>query len=205
MSCAVAVLGYFTIPDFPEDVKWFSVQEKEWAHARLHEDVGKTSREKPIRLADLKMIYQDYKVRIITTVPCRLSGGGKPWGLTCSKSSSLVRYCISDFSFPPTIRFFPNRRTNEHTIADEGIRRQAYFAPTILRSWNYSPIQSQLRTVPIAMASFVLAMILAWLSDRLRHRYAFIVGCCVVTLVGFAMLMTTQQDRKLQYGALFLA
>lgn len=62
MTCAVAALGYFTIPDFPEDVTWLRPEEKEWVRARLHEDVGKASRKNPIRLKDLKMLYQDYKV-----------------------------------------------------------------------------------------------------------------------------------------------
>jgi len=51
----------------------------------------------------------------------------------------------------------------------------ASFAPTILQGWNYSPIGSQLRTVPITMASFVLAMVVvAWFSDNMKHRYVFI-------------------------------
>jgi len=44
MPCVVAVLGYFTIPDFPEDVKWLTAEQKEWARIRLQEDVGKRSR-----------------------------------------------------------------------------------------------------------------------------------------------------------------
>ncbi|KAI5856058.1 major facilitator superfamily domain-containing protein [Tricharina praecox] len=160
MTCAVAALGYFTIPDFPEDVTWLRPEEKEWVRARLHEDVGKASRKNPIRLKDLKMLYQDYKFILGALL--------------------YLGFAVSAYGY-------------------------AYFAPTLLVGWNYSPIESQLRTVPIAMSSFVLAMVVAWASDYTKHRYTFILGGCLLTLAGFAMLMTTHGNQNLQYAALFIA
>src|SRR5947207_3757394 len=37
----------------------------------------------------------------------------------------------------------------------------AYFAPTIVKSYGYSPIQTQLHTVPLWMCAFVFAMVTA--------------------------------------------
>jgi hypothetical protein len=70
LTVAVAILGYFTIPDFPEDVKWLTPDEKEWVKGRLQQDVGKSGREAPsVKFKDLKVIFTDYKV-FVSLVSC---------------------------------------------------------------------------------------------------------------------------------------
>lgn len=161
LTCAVAILGYFTIPDFPEDVKWLTAEEKEWVRARLCQDVGKSGRELPsVKFSDLKVIFTDYKY---------------PLGALMYFGFIVPAYGYS------------------------------YFAPTIIRGWHYSPIQSQLRTVPVAIVAYVFAMIVAIASDHWRHRYLFIVGSSLVTIAGFIILMTTHDNLHAQYGGLFLS
>lgn len=48
-------------------------------------------------------------------------------------------------------------------------------------------------------------MIVATLSDRIRHRYAFVMVSIAVMLVGYIILLVVHDHTRLQYAALFLA
>lgn len=80
----------------------------------------------------------------------------------------------------------------------------AYFAPTIIKSYGYSAIGTQLHSVPPWAAAFGLSMLVAVLSDRLRHRFLFTILPICIAIAGFAILMVEHHDHKLEYGALFL-
>ncbi|CCC12011.1 hypothetical protein SMACR_02233 [Sordaria macrospora] len=82
----------------------------------------------------------------------------------------------------------------------------AYFSPTIIGTYNYSAIQTQLHSVPPWAAAFGFAMVTAVASDYLRHRFMFAILGIVVAIVGFAVLMTVHDPAHVnaQYGALFL-
>lgn len=80
----------------------------------------------------------------------------------------------------------------------------AFFAPAIISSLHYSPIQTQLRSVPPWAAAFGFSMIVAWFSDRTGHRFAFCLLPMCVSMVGFAMLFHIHNNVMAQYSALFL-
>lgn len=80
----------------------------------------------------------------------------------------------------------------------------AYFSPGIIRSYGYSPIQTQLHSVPPWAAAFGFAMIVAYLSDKTRHRFAFTLLPISVAIAGFAILLVVHNNKSLQYAALFL-
>ncbi|KAK3391762.1 major facilitator superfamily domain-containing protein [Sordaria brevicollis] len=82
----------------------------------------------------------------------------------------------------------------------------AYFSPTIIKTYGYDSIQTQLHSVPPWAAAFGFAMLTAVLSDWLRHRLMFAILGIAVAIIGFAMLMTIHDPSKLnaQYAALFL-
>jgi MFS family permease len=80
----------------------------------------------------------------------------------------------------------------------------AYFSPTIIQSYKYDPIQTQLRSVPPWAVAFGFAMIVATLSDWLQHRFLFIVGAVLVSISGFAVLLSVHDNLPVQYAALFL-
>ena len=80
----------------------------------------------------------------------------------------------------------------------------AYFSPTILQTYGYSPIETQLRSVPPYAAGFGLSMLIAVLSDLLTHRFGFIMGGMAISTVGLAMLFNIHDKVNTQYGALFL-
>lgn len=81
----------------------------------------------------------------------------------------------------------------------------AYFSPTIIRSYGYSPIQTQLHSVPPWAVAFGFSMIVAACSDWFRHRYLFAMIPMCIAIAGFAVLMTVHHDVNTEYGALFMA
>ena len=80
----------------------------------------------------------------------------------------------------------------------------AYFAPTIIKTFHYSNIQTQLHSVPPWAAAFGFAMLVAFASDKTRHRFAFTLIPICVSITGFALLLTNYGNRKVEYAALFL-
>jgi MFS family permease len=80
----------------------------------------------------------------------------------------------------------------------------AFFAPSIIRNYGYSPIKTQLYSVPPWAAAFGFSMLVAWASDRLRHRFLFTLIPIAIAIAGFAMLLTGTTNLEVRYGALFL-
>jgi MFS family permease len=82
----------------------------------------------------------------------------------------------------------------------------AYFAPTIIKSYGYSNIQTQLHSVPPWAAAFFFSMMVAYFSDRLRHRFLFAILPICIAIAGFAILLTVhgKEHRGTEYAALFL-
>jgi len=80
----------------------------------------------------------------------------------------------------------------------------AYFSPGIIQSYGYSPIQTQLHSVPPWACAFAFCMIIAYLSDKTRHRFGFALFSFAVCITGFAILISVHNNKHLQYGALFL-
>ncbi|RDA89870.1 hypothetical protein CP533_6658 [Ophiocordyceps camponoti-saundersi (nom. inval.)] len=152
-------LFFFLLPDFPEDSKWLTTDEKNYVAARLRLDQGRSAVERPITLRDVVAVLSDYKV---------ILGGFMYLGLI-----------VPAYGY-------------------------AYFSPFIIHGYGYSPVQTQLYSVPPWAAAFVLAMAVAYLSDRLRHRFAFAIASILVCILGFAILLAVGNKRDVQYGALFL-
>jgi len=67
-------------------------------------------------------------------------------------------------------------------------------------------VQSRLNFIrcPPWAAAFVFAMIIAYASDKTRHRFAFAVFPLLVCMTGFAILITEHKNMHVQYAALFL-
>ncbi|KZF24772.1 MFS general substrate transporter [Xylona heveae TC161] len=80
----------------------------------------------------------------------------------------------------------------------------AYFAPGIIKSYGYSPISTQLHSVPPWAAAFGFAMLIAFLSDKFKHRFIFALIPLAVCIAGFGILIKVHDNTRLQYGALFL-
>ncbi|KAE8154364.1 major facilitator superfamily domain-containing protein [Aspergillus avenaceus] len=80
----------------------------------------------------------------------------------------------------------------------------AYFSPTIIKSYGYSTLQTQLHSVPPLAMAFFLSIGIAFASDKLRHRYLFIVFTLLVAITGIGILLTVHDKPHVEYAALFL-
>lgn len=61
------------------------------------------------------------------------------------------------------------------------------FLPTIVRNLGYEKSTAQLMTVPIYITAAILAVIVAYTSDRVGKRSPFVIGGLLFMIVGFAM------------------
>ncbi|KIY43555.1 MFS general substrate transporter [Fistulina hepatica ATCC 64428] len=160
VTCVLGIAWYFFLPDFPEESKFLTPEEREFVKERLRADVGSSAHAVHFTYRDTLSVVKDYKIWL---------GGLMYMGTVC-----------------PAYGY-------------------AYFAPTIINSFGYSTIQSQLYSVPPWACAFGMAMIIAYASDRLRHRWAFAVFGAVVCIAGFAVLVTYPSSVHVKYGMLFLA
>jgi MFS family permease len=159
LTCVVAILFFFIIPNFPEDAKWLRDDERAYVKARLQADQGKSARERRITAKDVGNVFKDFKV---------ILGGLMYFGLI-----------VPAYSY-------------------------AYFAPGIIQSYGYGLIQTQLHSVPPWAAAFGWAMVVAYVSDKLKHRFLFAILCICISIAGFAIVDSVHDNRHVQYGALFL-
>ncbi|KAK2594489.1 High-affinity nicotinic acid transporter [Conoideocrella luteorostrata] len=81
----------------------------------------------------------------------------------------------------------------------------AYFAPSIISSYGYSPTQTQLRSVPPWAAAFGFSMVVAYISDKLKHRMFFAIIPILIGIAGFSALRAVHNNTDVQYGCLFMA
>lgn len=80
----------------------------------------------------------------------------------------------------------------------------AYFSPSIIRGYGYSPIQTQLYSVPPWVTAWGLALIVAFASDAFQHRFIFAVIPALIAVTGLGILISVHNDLHLEYAALFL-
>ncbi|KAJ4293275.1 High-affinity nicotinic acid transporter [Kalmusia sp. IMI 367209] len=80
----------------------------------------------------------------------------------------------------------------------------AYFIPTIVSTYGYSPIQSQLYSIPPWAAAFALSIIMAYLSDKAGKRFPFILFNFLLALAGVVTLFTFHGNHHARYAALCL-
>ncbi|KAH8702563.1 putative MFS transporter [Talaromyces proteolyticus] len=80
----------------------------------------------------------------------------------------------------------------------------AYFANSIIRTYGYNAVNTQLWSIPPWAAAFVFSLFVAYCSDKLRHRFTFGIVSICISIAGFAMLLNIRNHPHVQYGALFL-
>lgn len=80
----------------------------------------------------------------------------------------------------------------------------SYFIPTIIQTYGYGPVTTQLLTVPLAAATFVTALLIAWASDRAQHRFLFLIFSLCISIVGISILLRVHDNFHAEYAALFL-
>ncbi|KAI0128285.1 major facilitator superfamily domain-containing protein [Xylariales sp. AK1849] len=80
-----------------------------------------------------------------------------------------------------------------------------FFMPTILLEFGWKAEEAQIRTIPIYIVSAAGVFLFAYLSDRFRHRYSFIMLGCFISTIGYGMLLHQGSlSRDAKFGAIFL-
>lgn len=78
------------------------------------------------------------------------------------------------------------------------------FLPTILRDLGYTAIQAQLRSVAPYVVACALAIAMAWSSDKVGMRGPFIFGCSLISAIGYAILVASD-NASAKYAAIYIA
>lgn len=65
----------------------------------------------------------------------------------------------------------------------------SFFTPTILAELGWTAVRAQVLSIPIYVVAAVLTLTTAYLSDRLRHRYAFAMLGIAINTIGFIVLL----------------
>ncbi|GKZ18658.1 hypothetical protein AbraIFM66951_007678 [Aspergillus brasiliensis] len=161
ITCVVAIVWFFIIPGFPEDVKWLNEEERTYIRAKLARDVGKAGHDAHMGWRDVLAVFKDYKIFL---------GGFMYFGQV-----------VTAYGY-------------------------AFFAPTIIKTYGYGTIQTQLYSIPPWAAAFAFSMVIATFSDQTRHRLAFTLIPTAIAMAGFGILLNVHGEahRHAQYGALFM-
>ena len=81
----------------------------------------------------------------------------------------------------------------------------ALFIPTIIKELGYSSARAQLLTVPVFVCGCITTLAAGWLSDKYNIRGPFIIGSCIMSLVGFIVLYTQEKPGAAYAGAIIAA
>ncbi|KAF4553811.1 MFS-type transporter-like protein 21 [Elsinoe fawcettii] len=63
------------------------------------------------------------------------------------------------------------------------------FIPSILSTLGYTGIQSQVQSIPVWVVATVACFLVGVLSDRVKHRYSFIIFGLAFAMIGYAILI----------------
>ncbi|RBQ78739.1 hypothetical protein FVER14953_21416 [Fusarium verticillioides] len=81
----------------------------------------------------------------------------------------------------------------------------SFFIPTILRQLGWTSLRAQVMSIPIYIAAAVVTLTGAILSDRLQHRFGFILVGCALSTIGYGILFASPHVHVgVQYFALYL-
>lgn len=85
------------------------------------------------------------------------------------------------------------------------VQSLALFMPTILRALGWTSTKAQLLTVPPYVAAAAWSIFVSWLSDRCKMRGVFAVCHSICAIVGYAILVTTDQAGTKYLAVFFCA
>ena len=81
----------------------------------------------------------------------------------------------------------------------------SFFIPTILNQLGWTTVHAQVLSIPIYVVAAVTCLTTAFLTDRLRHRYAFAMLGVVISSVGYIILLAQRSvSVGIRYFAIYL-
>ncbi|KAL2841590.1 major facilitator superfamily domain-containing protein [Aspergillus pseudoustus] len=78
----------------------------------------------------------------------------------------------------------------------------SFFTPTILEQLGWTKIRAQVMSIPIYAVAMVITLSTAYISDRLKHRYAFTLTGCLIATMGYVLLLN---QSSIPVGARYFA
>ncbi|RDW59959.1 hypothetical protein BP6252_13046 [Coleophoma cylindrospora] len=87
--------------------------------------------------------------------------------------------------------------------ADNAASSIVSFQPTILKSLGYSNSDAQVHTIPVYIVAFCFLLLSAYLSDRLRLRYVFLVFGAAIGIVGWSIELAQVKAVSARYFGMF--
>ncbi|VUC20936.1 unnamed protein product [Clonostachys rosea] len=85
-----------------------------------------------------------------------------------------------------------------------GVYSYSLFLPTIVRDLGYSNSTAQLMTVPPFVLACIICVAAGWYADKIGQRGIFMIIGLLTALIGFVMLLSTQNSTA-KYIGCFLA
>ncbi|KAK2774616.1 hypothetical protein FQN53_003550 [Emmonsiellopsis sp. PD_33] len=65
----------------------------------------------------------------------------------------------------------------------------ALFIPSIVNSFGYTGMQTQVQSIPVWMVAAAVTLIVSYFTDRLKHRYGFIMFGVLFASIGYIILL----------------
>ena len=78
----------------------------------------------------------------------------------------------------------------------------SFFTPTILTQLGWKAIRAQVMSIPIYIAATICALTVAYLTDRSKRRFPFIMAGCSIATIGYIILLNM---RSVPVGARYFA
>jgi predicted MFS family arabinose efflux permease len=80
----------------------------------------------------------------------------------------------------------------------------SFFTPTIINEMGFQAEAAQIRSIPVFVVAAILTIATAYLSDRTRHRFSFVIGGIFLATAGYGMLLAYDSvPVGAKYAALF--
>lgn len=81
----------------------------------------------------------------------------------------------------------------------------SFFIPTIIKELGFTSRAAQVRSIPIFVVATCTALIASYVSDKVKHRYAFCMLGLVVASVGYIILICQRLNGGLSVGVKYFA
>jgi MFS family permease len=182
LTVVVSLVLFFFVTDIPEKARWLSDTERRALQYHLGGDdssSGAGRKANAIGIADIIDAFKDLKMWL---------SGFMYLGMTMPVSHT------------PTTPW--RMKVMTEWMKSNGL---GLFIPSIVRGLGYSPISTQLHTVPVYVAAAGFAFVVGVASDKTKMRTPWALMSIIVGVVGFSFLQSTLQQSHTRYGFLFLA
>ncbi|KAL2349736.1 major facilitator superfamily domain-containing protein [Cryomyces antarcticus] len=160
-SVLVAVAAWYHVPDSPGTARYLTARQKRVAVLRLRSERAGSENEKTFH----RSATQGYS-------------SGQTKGL---KWKHIVQALLDPKCYLTAFMFFS---------CNVAFSSMPVFLPTIIHEMGYSSISSQALSAPPYLFSFIIVLLTAYFSDRLRTRSVFICVHALSAAAGYALIAT---------------